>query len=167
MGGQIDCSSRLGEGTTFSLEIPFEPVETKTGSPVKPIAPRSDGKLSFLIVDDEPRNRETIEMLLGTLGHHATSASSWIEANAHLESAHVDVVLLDLQMPEMSGYEMLGRIRSLPLTNPPSVIALTGDATSATRQKTVAAGFTEFLAKPFRVANLLQLVESLGTNRAA
>lgn len=167
MGGTIECSSRLGEGTTFSLSIPFEPVEAKRSSPEKLAAPATDGKLSFLIVDDEPLNRETIEMLLARLGHNAKAVADWAGAEAVLLSGHVDVVLMDLQMPEMSGYQMLDYIKELSLANPPTVIALTGDATNATRERTVAAGFSGFMAKPFRVANMLQMLESVSGARAA
>ena len=167
MGGTIECSSRLGEGTTFSLSIPFEPVEAKRSSPAKLAAPTTDGKLSFLIVDDESLNRETIEMLLARLGHNAKAVADWAGAEAVLLSGHVDVVLMDLQMPEMSGYQMLDYINELSLANPPTVIALTGDATNATRERTVAAGFSGFMAKPFRVANMLQMLESVSGARAA
>jgi signal transduction histidine kinase/ActR/RegA family two-component response regulator len=171
MGGEISCSSQLGKGTTFSLAIPFESVQGKqrlSDSPVKPVLPSADGKLSFLVVDDEALNRETIGMLLGQLGHDATAVESWAAVAEVLTSQHVDVVLMDLQMPEMSGYQMLDRVKELSLPNSPPIIALTGDATSWTREKAVVAGFSGFMAKPFRVANLIQLLESLpGTRRAA
>ena len=169
LGGRIDCSSEPGRGTRFTVEIPFSAVEAQENDPRKAddaIVMAGTG-FSFLVIDDEAPNRETIEILLQRLQHSVTTASQWAEAKRVLQNQSVDVVLLDLQMPQMNGFEVIERIQSLNLASVPRVFAMTGDATQVTRERTVAAGFSGFLAKPFRVADLERLLERSSQRRAA
>ena len=169
LGGRIDCSSEPGRGTRFTVEIPFSAVEAQENDPRKAddaIVMAGTG-FSFLVIDDEAPNRETIEILLQRLQHSVTTASQWAEAKRVLQNQSVDVVLLDLQMPQMNGFEVIERIQSLNLASVPRVFAMAGDATQVTRERTVAAGFSGFLAKPFRVADLERLLERSSQRRAA
>lgn len=165
MGGEIACSSEPQKGTQFTVRIPAQPAtgshNSKTTAPVLGKQP-----LNVLVIDDEAQNRETVVMLLELMGHGSTAVATWTEAEVALQAANVDVVLLDLRMPEMNGYEMIQHIRGLELKTRPAVFAMTGDATSANRQQTAASGFDGFLAKPFTIANVSELLQQLPEGQA-
>lgn len=168
LGGRIDCDSQTGVGTTFTIEVPFSAVETDVtrATPAQVMLPKG-ATHNFLIVDDEVANRETVAMLLSRGGHSASTGATWESAKQILHAGSVDVVLLDLQMPGMTGYEVIRAIRKENLAIQPAVFAMTGDATQATRDKTLAAGFTGFLPKPFRVADLERLLDKHLSHRRA
>ena len=119
---------------------------------------------SILIVDDEPRNRRLLEALLSLEGYHIVSATCGVEALELIAANPPDLVLLDVMMPEMDGYDVARTMKSDPTTSSIPIIMVTALIDAKARHAGLAAGAEEFLTKPIdreelwlRVRNLLRL----------
>src|SRR5439155_14782074 len=131
-----------------------------------PVAERSGGAeplpssaparpLRILVVEDNAHNREVALALLERLGHRPDFAASGREALAALERAAYDAVLLDIQMPEMDGWETARRICARwPRETRPRLIAMTAHALPADRRSSMEAGMDAHVAKPVRLEEL-------------
>ncbi len=112
----------------------------------------------ILIVDDSRDGGESLAMLLRVLGAEVSLAHSGRTALESVETFKPDVVLLDIGMPGMDGYEVARRIRANPATRNISLIALTGWGQDEDRRRSVAAGFNHHLVKPADIEQLRQLL---------
>jgi len=112
----------------------------------------------ILIVDDSRDGGESLAMLLRVLGAEVALAHSGRNALECVDSFKPDVVLLDIGMPGMDGYEVARRIRSNPANRHISLIALTGWGQDEDRKRSVAAGFNHHLVKPADIDQLRQLL---------
>ena len=115
----------------------------------------------ILVVDDTPRNVKLLADLLGVKGYDVVIACSGREALVQLETAQPDLVLLDVVMPEMSGYEVCRKIRENPATQMLPVVMVTALDPAEERVKGIEAGADDFLTKPINQAELLARVKSL------
>ncbi|WP_309087212.1 response regulator [Phenylobacterium sp.] len=115
--------------------------------------------LKVLHVDDDPMNLRVVQEILTAFGHAAVMASSGREALERLATEAFDVVLLDIHMPEMSGLEVIERLRASPGPERGTpVIALTADVLSRRPQDYTALGFDDFVSKPILVSGLMASV---------
>ena len=115
----------------------------------------------ILVVDDTPRNVKLLADILTAKGYSVTTASSGRDALAQIEAATPDLVLLDVVMPEMSGYEVCREIRGNPMTAMLPVVMVTALDPSEERVKGIEAGADDFLTKPINQPELLARVKSL------
>jgi signal transduction histidine kinase/CheY-like chemotaxis protein len=168
MGGRIWAESALGEGSTFHIEIPMTLAEQVT--PVLHQAPAALAALAqeahvravrVLAVDDNAVNLLVLDQLLTAFGHEVAKASSGPEALGLLAAQTFDIVLLDIQMPGMTGVECLQKLRETPGPNQAvPVVALTADVTSGGRGHFQALGFTDHESKPIQVQSLVETMAS-------
>jgi adenylate cyclase len=119
-----------------------------------------DTPVTVLAVDDQPTNLRLLDAVLTPRGHQVLTAASGAEALALLETEDVDIVLLDILMPEMDGYEVCRRIRSTPATEFLPVVMITASG-SEQRLAALEAGADDFVTKPFDKSELLARVASL------
>ncbi|HEX4955909.1 MAG TPA: ATP-binding protein [Thermoanaerobaculia bacterium] len=179
MGGRIWAKSEPGQGSQFSIEVRLreagdspEPADRKL-EPVAPDAaagswneptPGTVGRrLRVLVADDQPVNRKVITAMLARLGHAADEVADGREVVAALERRRYDLVLMDVQMPEMDGPEAASWIRrEIPAEARPRVVAVTAAVTREDRQRCLAAGMDDFLAKPVTLEALARLLGSPG-----
>ena len=119
-----------------------------------------DIKATVLAVDDQPTNLRLLDAVLTPRGHRVVTAASGAEALALLETEDIDIVLLDILMPEMDGYEVCRRIRSTPATEFLPVVMITASGAEQ-RLAALEAGADDFVTKPFDKSELLARVASL------
>jgi PAS domain S-box-containing protein len=119
-----------------------------------PPAPQPTGNLSLLLVEDNPVNQRVATMMLARLGLRPRIANNGEEAVVEFIREPVDVVLMDIEMPVMDGYEATQRIRALPDVPQPWIVALTANAMHSDRMRARAAGMNDFVTKPIRPADL-------------
>jgi len=115
----------------------------------------------ILVVDDTPKNVKLLADLLSAKGYAVATASSGAEALAKVEAENPDLVLLDVVMPEMSGYEVCRKIRENPATEVLPIVMVTALDPSEERIKGLQAGADDFLTKPINQAELLARLKSL------
>ena len=121
----------------------------------------SERKTRALIVDDAPDVVEMLAMLLRQAGYEVTTASSAPAAITAAQEESFDVVVSDIGMPGMSGYDLAEALRALPDYKGVPMIALTGFAMYADRKRALEAGFNAYLAKPINPPALIELIERL------
>jgi class 3 adenylate cyclase/CheY-like chemotaxis protein len=116
--------------------------------------------VTVLAVDDQPANLRLLDAVLTPRGHRVLAAQSGAEALALLEAEDVDIVLLDIVMPDMDGHEVCRRIRSTPATEFLPVVMITASG-SEQRLAALESGADDFITKPFDKSELLARVASL------
>jgi signal transduction histidine kinase/DNA-binding response OmpR family regulator/HPt (histidine-containing phosphotransfer) domain-containing protein/PAS domain-containing protein len=118
--------------------------------------------LRILLAEDNPTNQKLATIILARLGYKADLAANGLEAYQALERQPYDVVLMDMQMPELDGLDATRRIRrELPAARQPHIIAMTANAMQGDREACLAAGMNDYVSKPIRVE---ELVEALSTS---
>lgn len=156
MGGNISVTSTLGSGSCFKVRLP---VQLSQQDAVAPVAHQQSvlPPLRILITDDVPENLELLELLLKPRGHQVMKAGSGQEAIALFAQHTFDVILMDVQMPEMDGLQTSRMLHALaeqtsrPL---PAVIALTASVLSKDREEARQAGMQGFATKPVDLPEL-------------
>jgi signal transduction histidine kinase/CheY-like chemotaxis protein len=155
-GGTVEARSEgPGLGSEFIVRLPLvqSPAIAAASRSIEPLPARR-----ILIVDDSRDGGESLAMLLRVLGGEVALAHSGRMALECVESFHPDVVLLDIGMPGMDGYEVARRIRANPANRHISLIALTGWGQDEDRKRSAAAGFNHHLVKPADIEQLRQLL---------
>ncbi len=109
--------------------------------------------MTILIADDNVKNRELLRTVLAHLGHEVVEAANGAEALELAASREIDLFILDLQMPELDGYETARSLRRSRHSGKP-LIAVTAYAMSGDEERAIAAGFTSYLSKPVRLARI-------------
>jgi signal transduction histidine kinase/CheY-like chemotaxis protein len=119
--------------------------------------------LRILVAEDNPINQKVIVRMLQTLGYVADVVGNGIEAIAALEKSRYDVVLMDVQMPELDGREATARIsQQWPRPQRPHIIALTAEALEGDRERCLEAGMNDYLSKPLRRSDLVEALRVAG-----
>ena len=167
MGGTIECQSKLGAGAVFSvrLVLPLAAAVARQtpASPasVTPVAPPEALGLRVLVAEDTEMNRQLVRILLERLCCEVDEVVNGALALERLEQQRYDLVLMDCMMPVMDGYETTRRLRAWERQaglEPTPVIALTASAIDGDREKCLEAGMDSYMAKPFRMEALKQLI---------
>ncbi len=167
MGGEIAAESAPGAGSRFwfTVDLPHgaQPVAGEPASLAAPVEPAR-----VLVVDDVDMNRALVASLLSSAGHRVDTAESGEAARAAVAANDYDLVLMDLRMPGMDGFEATAEIRKLPepkCTLP--VVAVTAAATKHEIEQCRAAGMADHLAKPIDKGRLLACVERWASGKRA
>lgn len=171
MGGQIELESELGKGSTFRCRVIVR-VQAET-----PTAQHTDGtlasgmaqdRLRILLAEDNVVNRRVVEMVMRRRGHDITAVEDGRQAIQMMESGKYDVVLMDVQMPEMDGLEATRQIRSLEqaLGRHTPILALTANAMKGDANTCISAGMDGYLTKPFEADQLVTAVEDAARDAA-
>jgi CheY-like chemotaxis protein len=168
MGGKIAASARAGGGSVFRFEIVLdvvatpETLATPTASPPPEASSRRPRRV--LVAEDNLINRRLVQVMLQKLGCEVSLAENGQLALEALETRSPDVLLLDLQMPVLSGLEVARRVREREQAlNQPRlpIIAVTANSSAADQEVSLAAGADAFLAKPFTAPELAAQIEAL------
>ncbi len=166
-GGIIKVDSIIDEGTTFTFSLPFDhpdPIELEAHHSVSE-APESkiDTELRILIVEDNDINRLVINKIMKDWGVKLDNAVNGLDAINKMKVNTYDIILLDIEMPEMNGYQCIREIRTaLPEPkNTVSVMAMTAHANKKERDKCIGLGMDDYISKPFDPLDLKQKIVAL------
>ena len=160
MGGHVGASPRPTGGSTFWLELPLG--ATADGQPEVAEPPadqvQDDFGLRVLVVDDDPVNRLVATLQLRELGNEVVTASGGEEAWALLQAEHFDVAFVDVQMPGMSGLELVALARAFD-GHRPLLAVMTASATAADQAAARDAGADDFVPKPATVVDIRHVLQ--------
>jgi signal transduction histidine kinase/ActR/RegA family two-component response regulator len=154
MGGEIRCESQLGEGSEFLFSIPFVLAQDAAASPAVG-EQRSEEEINdelknmrVLLAEDNEINQLIVIELLRDVGVTVTTVENGLEAVKAVEKEPFDLVLMDIQMPEMDGLTATMQIRANPKYKDLPIVALTAHALSEDREASLKSGMNEHLTKP-------------------
>lgn len=156
MGGETGVISALGQGSTFWLTCRLgkgkKPDSTNAPNieAAEDVLKRDHAGRRILVVDDEPINREVVADLLEDVGLAVDQAVDGIDALSKIQGTPYDIVLMDMQMPNMNGIEATERLRAVAANRDLIIIAMTANAFDDDRVRCLSAGMNDFIAKPFK-----------------
>jgi signal transduction histidine kinase/ActR/RegA family two-component response regulator len=165
MGGKIELESELGKGSTFSVLLSLKIADAQTqgvaGTGAEPETVAE--KLDILMAEDNPVNQRVAARLLEKQGHRVTIAANGKRAVEQFERGSFDLILMDVQMPEMDGVEATVEIRRIEQSRKTRIriIAMTAQTMKGDRDSCFAAGMDGFVSKPIRLPELWAAIKAL------
>ena len=169
-GGNVGVESQKGKGSRFYFTISNQTLPTETIDSLVLSAPlmhmdTTDSKLGekkcILLVEDNPANMLVTNDFLENHGYQVVTASNGFDAIETAQMHQPDLILMDIQMPGMNGFEAIKRLREKPQFDSVSIIALTALVMPGDRERCLEAGANEYLAKPVSLKELLHTIQSL------
>jgi len=145
-----------GMGSTFTVRLPLPPERSTPREPVQPADGAARVGRRVLVADDNRDSAESMMMMLNLMGDEVATAHDGVEAVEVAERFRPDVVLMDLGMPRLNGFEATRRIRAQPWGRKMKIIALTGFGGEADRLRSMEAGCDGHLVKPLSLSELQQ-----------
>lgn len=163
--GDIEVTSEQGKGTTFHFYIPYQISEEQLNIHPKTntqyFKDSSNAPLKILVVDDNEINQSLMKHLLSQWNIDFDIASNGLEAVEYLRNNDCDLVLMDIQMPQMDGHVATQKIREELKLNIP-IIAMTAHALAGEREKCMSRGMNEYISKPIKEEELFKLISNFG-----
>jgi PAS domain S-box-containing protein len=167
-GGGVSVSSTPGEGSRFTLVLPWEPALAAdtmerlkiTGKfrAVKKI--NEQERRTILLIEDTPEVVMLVRDYLELAGFNVATAEDGLDGVAQAKRIRPDLILMDLQMPRMDGFEATRRLRHDPEFKTTPIIALTALAMQGDRERCIAAGMDEYITKPVNLKGLVKIIEA-------
>ncbi len=165
MGGQIWAESEVGIGSSFHFTVPLYVKEGKSPSPGSQARPfegltmnRSQSS-RILIAEDNLVNQKVMLRMLDKLGYRADAVANGLEVLHALQRQPYDLVLMDVQMPDMDGIEATRRIRRFCPAGGPRIVAITAYALEGDRERCIESGMDGYIAKPVNLNTLKDAIE--------
>ena len=161
-GGHVDASSAgSGQGAEFTMTLPLttapadvEPDDVNQGDRAAPEIPRR-----VLVVDDSSELRSAIQLMLQLAGHSVVTADCGRAALVEIERSHPDIVLVDIDLPDLDGYTVATTVRAAQTRDPrPRLVAITGKVGPTERDKALRSGFDAHVPKPIDGPTLIRIV---------
>jgi CheY-like chemotaxis protein len=166
MGGELQVKSIKGEGTTFSFDLELPEVRDVTATdfaeavrPSQGIVGVKGNRRRVLLVDDNDDNRATLRAMLSPLGFEIGEAADGEDAITEATAFRPELILMDLVMPVVDGLEATRRIRQISVLDGVVVIGVSASLLGGERQRSLAAGCDDFLAKPVNMDELLACLQ--------
>ena len=160
-GGTVEALSDIGQGSEFVVRLPILATDVPIERVVNLEVPLPGRSLRVLVVDDNLDTVLSFSMLLRALGNTVYTAHDGMQAVQAAHENKPDVILLDIGLPVLNGYEVARRIRQEPTLEHVVLIALTGYGQDADRQAALQAGFDHHLVKPARLEQLQKILQTV------
>ena len=160
-GGRVEVhSDGAGKGSEFVVRLPRSNLPGAVPAPAPPVAALEARPLRILVVEDNADVGELLAQGLAGLGHRVRLAADGESALRAFEDERPEVVLVDIGLPDMDGYDLAGRLRRAAGEKPPLLVALTGFGSADDRLRAREAGFDEHLVKPVQLDQLARILEA-------
>jgi len=157
MGGALEVSSKKGEGSVFGFTISFKRSSKKSKQVLDSHIVKDLRGLRVLVVEDNDLNRFLAITLLQKWNAVVDTAVNGLEALERLQKGAYDIVLMDLQMPEMDGFQAVEAIRNkMNLSTP--VVALTANALFSEKERCLSSGMNDYMSKPYKPEQLYEII---------
>jgi len=160
MGGRINVNSKVGEGTNFWFSLPFE-----MKAPEQQPKPQEDKKIHILVVEDNLLNQGVVGTTLQRNGFTFEVAQNGEVAYEKFVASNLNLIIMDIQMPVMDGYESTKLIRAYEQEHPErkrtKIVALTANATNEDKNKCREVGMDDYMTKPFRFKELTEIINRM------
>lgn len=164
MDGSIGFSTEAGQGSSFWIELPIETADTVSPNryvPSVPLSTPAHGGYTMLYVEDNPANLRLVEHVVRALPDVTLLTAPRAQLGLDLARAHrPHVIILDINLPEMSGFELLARLKAMPETREIPVVALSAAAMPKDIKRGLAAGFFSYMTKPLDVSEFQRNIEA-------
>jgi len=165
-GGSVSVDSRLGQGSRFSIRLPWE-MAPNTGSLAgrgvdnrRAMEPETKNKdHTILLVEDTEDVIMLVKDYLEYIGFNVAIATDGVEGIAQAQALQPSLILMDIQMPVMDGFEATRRIRMVPALQTVPIIALTALAMKGDRERCLEAGMTDYVSKPLSLKSLAEIIK--------
>ena len=164
MDGEITAQSELGKGSIFHLDVKIDPGKAGdvTNTPIHQTVRKlkaGQDPYRLLVVDDQEENRILLMELLGAVGFVVREATNGQEAVQCFQEWSPHLILMDMRMPDMDGYEATRKIRALENGHHTPIIAVTASAFSNDKKRILRSGFDGYVRKPYRESELFQSIQ--------
>lgn len=153
--GEINLESTVGKGTKITISLPIELIEPENQRKELTDLTYSISGLNILVVDDDPVGVKFINLLLAGKGAKVTSFPGGVDFKTHFRGGKFDLALVDIQMPEVSGYEVLRILRNREEYKDLPILAITANVFAKEKEKLEEVGFDGLVLKPFKEKELL------------
>ena len=164
MGGNITVSSVYGEGTTFSVKLYITEsssgeIAQKSDQTQSILAPKYLKKYKVLIVDDIYENRSLLVQMVNHLGFNTCQAENGLMAIDQLHNEQPDIILMDIQMPRMNGYEAIEEIRSDDINPNIPIVLISANVFEEEQEKALECGANAFIGKPIQESEIINALK--------
>jgi PAS domain S-box-containing protein len=166
-GGQVMAESEVGKGSCFSVALPYEmsqssaPESPTVSTTLPPVVIDPDNAPLILLAEDNEANIQTFSSYLTAINYRIVTARNGEEAVAMAKAESPDIILMDIQMPDMDGLEAISLIRADASIAAIPIIALTALAMEGDRERCLAAGANEYLSKPIKFRQLNSAIQRI------
>jgi CheY-like chemotaxis protein len=165
-GGSVHASSELEKGSRFSIVLPWEPAlaldpasRMRITGKFHAIKPDETNKPTILLVEDTKEVVMMIQDYLELVGYKVATAQDGVDAVVQAKLVRPDLILMDVMMPRMDGFEATRKLRSEPDFRYTPIIALTALAMPSDRERCLAAGMDEYISKPVNLKVLVKIIQ--------
>jgi PAS domain S-box-containing protein len=161
--GKVEVHSEPGQGSEFVVRLPLHHDDASDATEAHPDVHATTRPLRVLVVDDSEDTVLGFTLLLNAHGHEVRSAYDGLEVAGIAAEFRPDVIILDIGLPGLNGYQVAKQVRELPFGRDIVLIALTGYGRNSDRQSSAVAGFDHHLVKPAKFDQLMQILNEVKT----